>query len=105
MKLKQGSQNDTNKACTSRSISHEATTPEADSSSPSTTTTSLTSNVCRSMDTTDEHHSKNVSILYMFSRYKSSRHALSSADEESMVIDDGSCSTGASPSSLTSSTR
>lgn len=108
MKLKQGSQNDTNKGWTSRSISlnDEAITPEADYSSSSlSTTTSPTSNDCRSIDTTDEHHSKSVSILYVFSPCKSSHHALSSGDEESMVIEDRSCSASASPSSLASSTR
>lgn len=109
MKLKQGSQYalshpiedamNTSKSYTTHghgvSPNDEAMTPEADCSSSSTTTANR-----QSINTSSEHHKRNVSVLYMFSRYKSSRHALNSPNEESSVIEDGSSSfTSASTSS------
>ncbi|CAK9156877.1 unnamed protein product [Ilex paraguariensis] len=44
-----------------------------------------------SMGTSKEQWSRNVSVLYLFSRYKSSQNAVSSPDEETMVKKD-SCS-------------
>ncbi|KAM7483420.1 hypothetical protein LguiB_008003 [Lonicera macranthoides] len=114
MKLKQGSQNalsspiedamNTSKSYTTHghgvSPNDEAMMPEADCSSSSmTTTTSPSSSNCQSVDTLSEHHKRNVSVRYMFSRYKSSRHALNSPNEESSVIEDGSSFSSASPSS------
>lgn len=97
MKLKQGSRRDlslSNVGSTETDINHvasiipdgeEAMTFDADCSAAA----SRNSSDCHSIGTSNEQQNKNVSVLYLFSRYKNSRHGLSSPDQKAMVIENG----------------
>ncbi|KAA8542168.1 hypothetical protein F0562_023320 [Nyssa sinensis] len=108
MKLKQGSRRDLSPqpedsvkpeiSCTASILPYEeATTIEADCSS---TSLSPSSSDCQSMGTLKEQGNMNMSILRLFSRYKSSRHALSSPNEEAMTVENDCSSASTTPSHL-----
>ncbi|XP_059655133.1 uncharacterized protein LOC132302314 [Cornus florida] len=107
MKLRQGSQRDLSSlsensmnayiSSTSASIPpyEEALTIDYDCSSASISRSDI---VCQSLSTLKEPQKRNLSILYLFSRYKSSRKAPSSPDE-AMAIENGCSSSSVSPES------
>ncbi|KAK9277922.1 hypothetical protein L1049_027479 [Liquidambar formosana] len=63
------------------------------------TSVSLGSSDCQSMGSFKQQQNQNVSVLYLFSKYESSRHALSSPHEEAVMIENGRSSAGISSSS------
>ncbi|KAI3454975.1 hypothetical protein Pfo_011638 [Paulownia fortunei] len=111
LKLKQGSQcnprcNPEDSArmetyCTMETDSpeaEEAMTTNADCSSNDSFPNSSSS--FQSTGSSKEQGSRNMSILYFFSKYKSSQHAQNSNDKEMMVIESGySSSSSVSPTS------
>ena len=109
MKLKQGSRHVQSSPAEESHISPSGTVMTIDVHSVPTSI-SPSSSECQSMGTSKDQRYTNVSVVYLFSKYKSSQRALSSPDNEAMATESGcssesDISTSSSDCQLMSSTR
>ncbi|KDP30969.1 hypothetical protein JCGZ_11345 [Jatropha curcas] len=81
--------------CLVTSLDEDAMTIDTNSSSSSILSSTST---CKSTGDSKQQGNRNMSLLYLFSKYQSHRHALSSSDQESMTVESNGCAS-ISPSS------